>query len=793
MTAISLIERNGRESIIGDAYLNCVLDYDCEKLTYITFDFHDKCRGMKFGNISILIDNIQELIKEQLFYWKDSNGMICKQTSAFRVNCVDCLDRTNLIQSAIAKVVLLTQMNKLALLAPDCQLPFNCRKAFQQLWANNGDSLSRQYAGTKALKGDFTRSGERRFFSGVMKDSYNSASRYYINRFKDAYRQAAIDTLIGNPIHLPDLTQLPDQNNNDAEEDTDRIKQIIEDVKMFCIPEQEIILGNWALVSTANISNEMDTILVLTKDNYFVANYDEYGDKITKCQCVLLEDIEKLEIGLSPESNLQLFSSIKSIKQQSYCIRIHYLYNSATGFFHVFRSSNIRFFNNMALPVKTSEDAIESLRGIVESFKVALSIKQISVPIFEGKLAAKKSKKPQTVYFSSSKVNQQLQKLPRNISDNNLLRFKNVGKNALSNVSSQFARFKGKFTSTRSNINLPGEIIYETMDSNDLRNNSCTSLSIVNEDNIDYQKQHLKPQLTDPSTLTSSSSIALYTTTEEDERTLSSEFSSNSEENLEDEDDDLSSGYQNENEYSNSILDANDTLLESCGILSTSNQRAAQPKCEQTNLYSSVNGELDDFVFDSMKKNSLLKSLNEIKRKAGSPKIQIQITNQDFRSSDCYLNTASRSPNLDNSVSCANLNSGKENRTSSLGDNDTIELPNKNDDEDFTRSTMDIYSTKKRNNLNVNENRIKSSKSETINDGLDELNLASRSPNRTAATIGKRDLLFNPLSKIGSLARGVQNNFGLIGRRYNKNFLSTEELEALAERKSRSRSLIIEI
>lgn len=44
VTAISLIERTGRESILGDTYLNCVLDYDHENLTYITFDFHDKCR-----------------------------------------------------------------------------------------------------------------------------------------------------------------------------------------------------------------------------------------------------------------------------------------------------------------------------------------------------------------------------------------------------------------------------------------------------------------------------------------------------------------------------------------------------------------------------------------------------------------------------------------------------------------------------------------------------------------------------------------------------------------------------
>ena len=49
--------------------------------------------------------------------------------------------------------------------------------SFLRLWANNGDALSRQYAGTNALKGDFTRTGERNL-SGLMKDGVNSASRY---------------------------------------------------------------------------------------------------------------------------------------------------------------------------------------------------------------------------------------------------------------------------------------------------------------------------------------------------------------------------------------------------------------------------------------------------------------------------------------------------------------------------------------------------------------------------------------------------------------------------------------
>ncbi len=64
------------------------------------------------------------------------------------------------------------------------------------LWANNGDAISRQYAGTNALKGDFTRTGERNF-SGMMKDGVNSASRYYLNQFRDDFRQATIDIVTG--------------------------------------------------------------------------------------------------------------------------------------------------------------------------------------------------------------------------------------------------------------------------------------------------------------------------------------------------------------------------------------------------------------------------------------------------------------------------------------------------------------------------------------------------------------------------------------------------------------------
>jgi len=44
------------------------------------------------------------------------------------------------------------QFSKLGLIPPEGSIPPNIRNAFQLLWANNGDIISKQYAGTNALK-----------------------------------------------------------------------------------------------------------------------------------------------------------------------------------------------------------------------------------------------------------------------------------------------------------------------------------------------------------------------------------------------------------------------------------------------------------------------------------------------------------------------------------------------------------------------------------------------------------------------------------------------------------------
>ncbi|ESO85125.1 hypothetical protein LOTGIDRAFT_130995, partial [Lottia gigantea] len=201
------------------------------------------------------------------------------QRGVFRVNCIDCLDRTNVVQTAIARIVMETQFRKLGLLPPEEILPPSCRITYQQLWANNGDAISRQYAGTAALKGDFTRTGERKF-AGMMKDGMNSANRYYL-RFRDDYRQAAMDIILGQPVSQEILTSKVGEldvvdDTSELIEKEENVKMLIEDCKKMLIVEPEQCLGGWSLINADPQTGdpdrqEMDTILLLSQRAIYIA------------------------------------------------------------------------------------------------------------------------------------------------------------------------------------------------------------------------------------------------------------------------------------------------------------------------------------------------------------------------------------------------------------------------------------------------------------------------------------------------------------------------------------------
>ncbi|KAL7647035.1 UNVERIFIED_CONTAM: hypothetical protein RMT77_002292 [Armadillidium vulgare] len=508
VTCISLVEQSGKEKVIADAFLDHVMIFNSPLITFISFDFHEYCRGMRYENVAVLIEGIEDVINSMLYCWVDKEGVICRQNGIFRVNCIDCLDRTNVVQTALGRTVLENQFAKLGIIPPEHTLPQECRVKLQMMWANNGDTISKQYAGTSALKGDFTRTGERNF-AGLMKDGMNSAnryfashfqdtyrqaaidilhyghltrdcfeeinyletlgnvasalapvgppqymsdialgpekelanavyslSRYYLNRFKDAYRQATIDTMLGVPVSEDLLNLNPDMGVGEEEDSAlaQHVKHVIDDCKKMLVPDAQTILGAWGLIDADPTSGDpeqtdMDIILVLTRDSYYVAQYDEEADRILHFVRISLIDLDKVEYG--PYTFQGMFKQSRT----HYCIRFNYQEDGQAGFYHMFRSMNIRFFNNMAVNIKTEEEIIESIKAIGDTFEVAAEMIGCEVELCRGKLE-KKKKRGKSLGSNPFLLLSPIATFTKNSPDT----LKSVGTRAFSNVTSGLAK-----------------------------------------------------------------------------------------------------------------------------------------------------------------------------------------------------------------------------------------------------------------------------------------------------------------------------------------------------------------
>ncbi|KAJ3108223.1 Phosphatidylinositide phosphatase SAC1 [Phlyctochytrium planicorne] len=198
--AVNLINVHGYEMPLGVEFARQVNMWETGKIKYIHFDFHKECRKMRWDRISLLVDQISDDLDSQGYCLLKDNGLaLMEQSSIVRTNCIDCLDRTNVVQSVLARKVLKDQLVYLGFIeeSDDVQKFEHLEKVFKNIWADNADEVSKQYSGTGALKTDFTRTGKRTK-EGVLNDLMNSIIRYIKNNFLDGFRQDSYDLFLGN-------------------------------------------------------------------------------------------------------------------------------------------------------------------------------------------------------------------------------------------------------------------------------------------------------------------------------------------------------------------------------------------------------------------------------------------------------------------------------------------------------------------------------------------------------------------------------------------------------------------
>ena len=209
---IKLYEEQVRHSKLNEApdRQKDVETSEHKHLQSLTYDFHSETRGNYDAARGIrryiidsatafeyfLTEDIEEkVVKDGRKHSVYGQNEVLKQNGIFRTNCMDCLDRTNVVQTNLSEMLLEIFLSQQGESRPTSD--FWARHGM--LWADNGDTLSKIYTGTGALKSSYTRSGKSTF-AGIFADVRKSAQRLYINNFEDGRRQNTIDMLLGRLV-----------------------------------------------------------------------------------------------------------------------------------------------------------------------------------------------------------------------------------------------------------------------------------------------------------------------------------------------------------------------------------------------------------------------------------------------------------------------------------------------------------------------------------------------------------------------------------------------------------------
>jgi len=297
---ISLIDRHGTEPKIGQAYednlqqLNSAGGINNKTIGFNWWEFHHICRGMKFENVALLVSDTADFLSTSS--WTSSTT---KQSGIIRTNCMDCLDRTNVVQTAFAQHILELQLSSLGY---STSLSTTPTPWFNTLWADAGDAIARCYTGTSALKGDYTRTRKRNVL-GALNDFSLTLSRYYQNLFDDFFAQAAIDYLLGIATEDVFLEFEATMTTADPAIDVDRARQsAIHGAADIVISHGEDMTAGYALASPAHPNTLRtypfeETLLLLTDAAIYFVRFDWATEKVQSFERVEVERLVGVQWG----------------------------------------------------------------------------------------------------------------------------------------------------------------------------------------------------------------------------------------------------------------------------------------------------------------------------------------------------------------------------------------------------------------------------------------------------------------------------------------------------------------
>ncbi|XP_031839390.1 synaptojanin isoform X2 [Nomia melanderi] len=180
----SLIGNKEGEAMLSQLFQTHHNMSEHKDVPHILFDYHQECRGGNMKNLSKLKAKVEKYLESFSLFYAVNHSVMFEQIGTIRTNCLDCLDRTNCVQTFFALEILGKQLGLLKLLEKQ-QMVSRFEEVFRQMWINNGNEVSKIYAGTGAIQG-----------SSKLMDGARSAARTIQNNLLDSSKQEAIDVLL---------------------------------------------------------------------------------------------------------------------------------------------------------------------------------------------------------------------------------------------------------------------------------------------------------------------------------------------------------------------------------------------------------------------------------------------------------------------------------------------------------------------------------------------------------------------------------------------------------------------
>ncbi|CAB3409984.1 unnamed protein product [Caenorhabditis bovis] len=250
---VNLLGRKEGERILGEAFKTQHKNSKFrDSVEFIDFDYHAQMRISKDA-INQLKKRLEPHLKKHGFYFSIGREVVKRQSGVIRTNCLDCLDRTNSVQTAIGLLMSHDQVAFLQLDAGKVNVEQRVEEILKDLWVKNGDQCSTIYAGTGALDG-----------KSKFKDASRSLARTIQNNLMDGAKQESFDLFLTGAAYDPRLFDracnlLPPsiiQENYYYHEYADAVAQIVERGPEIAEPQTiKIFVGTWNVNGGKNVHN----------------------------------------------------------------------------------------------------------------------------------------------------------------------------------------------------------------------------------------------------------------------------------------------------------------------------------------------------------------------------------------------------------------------------------------------------------------------------------------------------------------------------------------------------------